>query len=230
MSPAPTPSSPSPVIDPRPSGHDDDEVHTITCHPPEITTTDLRRATGLERERAWRRFYAAHFSAVYRMVCRAGAPSAEVEDLCQKVFLVVHRRLPEHEHVDNVRGWLRGIVLRVVADHRRWAKVRQVKHWLVRSTAGASAVPRRPDLDREAREALDLYVAILDRMSSKLRDVLVMTELEELRPQEAAEVLGIPVNTVRSRQRLARQEFARWRAHIRPGIASPASRKGQDDG
>ncbi|HEY3499072.1 MAG TPA: sigma factor-like helix-turn-helix DNA-binding protein, partial [Polyangiaceae bacterium] len=46
-----------------------------------------------------------------------------------------------------------------------------------------------------------------ERMSAKLRDALVLVELEEQTPREAAAILGIPLNTLRSRLLLARRQF-----------------------
>jgi DNA-directed RNA polymerase specialized sigma24 family protein len=46
-------------------------------------------------------------------------------------------------------------------------------------------------------------------MSPKLREVLVLSELEELDLTEVAMILDIPKNTVRSRRKLARDQFAR---------------------
>jgi len=46
-------------------------------------------------------------------------------------------------------------------------------------------------------------------MSNKLRDALVLLDIEGVPPHEAAQLLGVPRNTVRSRHILAREEFKR---------------------
>jgi RNA polymerase sigma-70 factor (ECF subfamily) len=69
-----------------------------------------------------------------------------------------------------------------------------------------------PESDAAGLELQRRIHGVMGDLSSKLREVLVLTEIDGLRPQEAAEVLGIPVNTVRSRRRLAAEEFKRlWR-------------------
>ena len=169
---------------------------------------DLRAAGDSDRERAWRRFYVAHFDMVYRMICRAGAPLTDAEDLAQKVFVTAHRRVAEGVEVERPGSWLRGIALRVVADHRRWRNVRRVKQWVVESVT-KSEPPPPPDQVSEAAATQREVAAVLDKMSGKLRDVLVLTDIEGCKPAEAASILGIPVNTVRSRRRLAREDFER---------------------
>jgi DNA-directed RNA polymerase specialized sigma24 family protein len=46
-------------------------------------------------------------------------------------------------------------------------------------------------------------------MSIKLRDTLILLDVEGMPPSEAARALGVPRNTMRSRHRLARDEFKR---------------------
>ena len=50
--------------------------------------------------------------------------------------------------------------------------------------------------------------AVLEQMEEDLRTVFVLCEVEELSSGEVAEALGIPVGTVKSRLRRAREDFA----------------------
>lgn len=184
----------------------------VTTPGVELTETDPRVAdltTGAAdvRERAWRALYDGHYARVYRLVCRYGVEPADVEDLVQRVFVIAFRRIGEVGDVRDPGAWLRGIGVRVVAQHRRWRKVREVKRWLVRDAGVVAAEPMAPDRSAVAQQELARVRAVLDRMSGKLRDVLVLCDIEDCSPSEAAEALGIPVNTVRSRRRLARAKF-----------------------
>jgi RNA polymerase sigma-70 factor (ECF subfamily) len=89
--------------------------------------------------------------------------------------------------------------------------VRRLKSWLVQATFGedANPPPMTPEGGVASQEEQGRVRSILAEMSPKLREVLVLTEMEECQPAEVAEVLGIPVNTVRSRKRLAKEEFQR---------------------
>ena len=170
----------------------------------------LQSSSASERNQAWRALYDDQFSRIYRLVCRFGMPPAEVEDVTQQVFLIAYKRLFQVDEIRSVRGWLRGIAVRVVSDHHRWRKVRRVKQWLVESTFGGkeSSAPT-PERGIEVARTRERVGAALRRMSPKLRSVLVLCDIEECTVSEAAEALEIPVNTVRSRRRLARQAFQR---------------------
>ena len=106
-----------------------------------------------------------------------------------------------------------GIAFRTAADHRRWHKVRRTNQWVVealyqeRPRDGAS-----PGSDLE-RSRLERRVAeVLERMSPKLCSVIVLCDIEEVDIGQVAAVLDIPLNTVRSRRRLARESFEKlWR-------------------
>lgn len=180
----------------------------------------LRSASRDERDLAWRALYDAEFSRVYRLACRFGVPGPEVEDVAQQVFVVAHRRLAEMEQVSNLRAWLRGITVKVIADHHRWRRVRRIKGWLVEAIyTEADAGQASPAREVEQAEMREQIADVLRTLSPKLRSVLVLADIEECSLAEVAEAVGAPVNTVRSRRRLAREAFQReWER--RAGSAS----------
>jgi RNA polymerase sigma-70 factor (ECF subfamily) len=197
------------------SGHKSLEVHSV----PAIQGQPARVASSAwARECVWRSLYDESFDTIYRLAFSLGVPAGEIEDVVQRVFLVAYRRLRElQDEVHHPRAWLRGIAVRVVCEHRRWRRVRRVKRWLLQTTVDASAEERSttPEELAHVAEARQMVHRVLNRMSPKLRDVLVLLEIEECPVQEVATILRIPGNTVRSRKRLARAEFERlWRRHV----------------
>jgi RNA polymerase sigma-70 factor (ECF subfamily) len=59
----------------------------------------------------------------------------------------------------------------------------------------------------EQRRARHLLDEILDGLELDVRTVFVLFELEELTAPEISELLGIPIGTVASRLRRAREDF-----------------------
>lgn len=168
------------------------------------------------RDQVWAALYERHVEDVYRLVRRAGVHAAEAEDVTQRVFLRVHELLGQTPEVVHPLAWLRAITVRVVSEHHRFWRLRRVKHWLV-ETAPAARQGTRPPTPEDRASASEEQARVADvlaRMSAKLREVLVLADLEELPPGEVATILGIPTNTVRSRRGLARAQFARlWERH-----------------
>jgi RNA polymerase sigma-70 factor, ECF subfamily len=156
--------------------------------------------------------YAAHFAFVWRTVRRLGAPDASVEDLTQEIFVIVHRRLDEFEGRSSLRGWLFAIVANVVRGHRR-ALQKKNPHMLSGPATPdpetlTAASGTRPDELATKAEASRLVRAFLDELDEEKREIFVLAELEQMSAPEIAAAIGVPVNTVYSRLRLARQAFA----------------------
>jgi RNA polymerase sigma-70 factor (ECF subfamily) len=159
-------------------------------------------------ERAFRVFYERYFDLAYGFISRYGIGANDVEDLVQRVFVVVQDRADEIGQLEKPEAWLRAIAVRVVHEHYRWRRVRRAHAWLVEhSWAGRAVDERTPERAALASEAIGRAQLVLQRMSAKLRDALVLLDIEELSAREAAEILGVPENTVRSRRALARSEF-----------------------
>ncbi len=152
--------------------------------------------------------YDQHFDFVWRSLRRLGVPPADLQDVAQEVFLVVHRRLPYFEARSKMTTWLFTICLHAARDRRRRAHVRlEVPDpTFVEGVADRSA---DASVLLERRHDLELFQAALDSMDLEQRAVFTLFELEGERGPEIAEALEIPLGTAYSRLRLAREAFRR---------------------
>ena len=171
-------------------------------------------ARGAQGAPALEAVYEEHFDFVWRSLKRLGVPEAQLDDAVQDVFVVVHRRLDEFEGRSTMKTWLFGIALRVASVHRRAAARRPTEPLLddpPDETAGAPA-----DALTEAAEAARVVRTLLESMPEDRRAVFVLAELEEMTAPEISASLGVNLNTVYSRLRLARRDFeaalSRYRA------------------
>ncbi len=140
---------------------------------------------------------------------------AHAEDVVHDVFLVVHRRLDDYSPSASIRGWLYGITKRVVMHHQRHAR-RLAK----REQRAPEPTPRLgPEEDVARRQAARAAEACLAQLDSTKRVVLVLSDIEGMTAPEVANALGIKLNTVYSRLRLARRQFERQLARYRDGDA-----------
>lgn len=155
----------------------------------------------------------ARFDAVYRetspLVFRALrrlVPESCVDDAVQDVFLVVARKLDEFEGRSKTSTWVYGIVLRVAADHRRAYKRRKRREQALALEPEPEPVAS-PEAAHRNAEGKRILHAILEAMDDDLREVFVLTEIEQLPGPEIASLLGLNPNTMYSRLRTARAEF-----------------------
>jgi RNA polymerase sigma-70 factor (ECF subfamily) len=162
-----------------------------------------------------------HFDFVWRSLRRLGVASRQVDDACQRVWLVVARKLASIA-VGQERAFLFGTALRVASDDRRAARRRPED--LSPSDALFDPIddgPRPDEALEQARARAELD-AVLGELPLDLRAVFVLFELEELSSPEIAAMLDLPLGTVASRLRRAREAFTeiaqRRRARARSGV------------
>jgi RNA polymerase sigma-70 factor (ECF subfamily) len=156
--------------------------------------------------------YDATFAFAWRTARRLGTPEANLDDVVQEIFLVAHRRQHEFEGRSSIKTWIYGIVFNVVRAHRRElaAKHPHALHDEGRAdpdlVVDAADGPDERTAKREAARVVDRFLQGLD---DERREVFVLVELEQMSAPEIAALLGIPLNTVYSRLRLARLEFSK---------------------
>ena len=137
----------------------------------------------------------------------------EVEDVAQDVFVSVHRKLETYDPTRSMRVWLFAFCLRAAAAHRRLARHRRHVH--EETSPEPAANGPLPDDELAAEQDRRLVLAALDGIDPQRRPVFVMYDIEEFTVTEIAETLSIPVNTVYSRLRVAREEFRQQVTRLR---------------
>ncbi|HEY3254091.1 MAG TPA: RNA polymerase sigma factor [Polyangiaceae bacterium] len=161
----------------------------------------------------------AHFRDVWRIVRRFGVPENSADDAAQEVFIIAARRLSDITP-GSERPFLFASAVRVAANARRALGAR-------RECAEDDSLPEGVDPRPNAEALLDqkrlrqLLDRVLDELSDDLRVCFVLYELEGMSSPEIAELLRIPIGTVASRLRRAREAFelaaGRLKARLQPG-------------
>jgi len=122
-----------------------------------------------------------------------GADIYEAEDLIQETFLKLFRYRNRYRPSASLKTFLCTLAYRTWVDTRRKAR-RRIS--AVEETATEYIHHPSSDYAEDVRNALA-------QLSDKLRSVLVLNIYQDMKYQEIAEVLNIPVGTVKSRMNLA---------------------------
>jgi RNA polymerase sigma-70 factor (ECF subfamily) len=149
------------------------------------------------------RVYEAHAATVLRTLRRLGVREADLEDVAQEVFVVIHRKLPEFAGRSSVKTWVVGICIRTASAFRARAHVKRetvLDEAPERANSGEHAV--RTIALKQARAQLD---AVLDELDEDKRTVFVLFELEQLSMPDVAEAVGVPQQTAWARLYAARK-------------------------
>lgn len=151
---------------------------------------------------AFEELFARYREPLYCFFRRRVTGVERAEDLAQDTFLAVIRGIARYEPRALVRTYLYGIALKLVAADRR----KQTRMNSAQEANYPDSIGGTPDSTLWVRQALD-------KLDATEREILMLREYEQLTYGEIAELLRLPVNTVRSR--LFRSRMA-LRQHLEP--------------
>ncbi|MEM7584865.1 MAG: RNA polymerase sigma factor [Acidobacteriota bacterium] len=169
----------------------------------------LRYREG-DRE-AFAALVAEYRAPVYSYLSRCGVDPEDRDDLFQEIFIRIHRAVASYQAHRPAHPWIFTIVANTVRTHLRKRRVRQLVFADAAAKPGASQAAD-PAPDGERRTAARQTVALVEREIGQLRrvqrEVVLLACVEKLALGEVAEILGIPVNTVKTHLRRARLALA----------------------
>jgi RNA polymerase sigma-70 factor (ECF subfamily) len=152
---------------------------------------------------AFDELYSRYNGPLYGFFRRRVQSPQRAEDLAQDTFLAVIRGATRYEPRALLRTYLYGIALKLLMADRRQQR---------REPASTLEITAEPSANHAPETTLWLQQAIA-KLDETDREVLMLREYEQLSYSEIAELLRIPINTVRSR--LFRSRTA-LRDHLRP--------------
>jgi RNA polymerase sigma-70 factor (ECF subfamily) len=156
-----------------------------------------------------RRYQDRLYNALFRFL---GNPE-DARDVAQEAFLSAFRNLKKFRGRSQFFTWLYRIALNHALDLKRRAKTSRALPE-AEDSAHPNEPPDRsvsasPDWHLQRREEDERLQQALAKLSSEYRLVLILRDMDELSYEEIAEVLDIPIGTVRSRLHRARLELRR---------------------
>ena len=153
-----------------------------------------------------------HQRMVYSLALRMLADRHKAEDVAQEAFLQLHRKLARVQSGAHLLFWLRQVATRLAIDRLR----REPRHESVplEEDPGIASEPAAGDplLQRHLR-------ALIGELPPAARAVVLLRYQEDLEPVEIAEVLDMPVNTVKSHLKRSLASL-RERLGGTPGVAA----------
>jgi RNA polymerase sigma factor (sigma-70 family) len=162
----------------------------------ELMTDDLlvKRCITENDRHSFRILYRRHQPRIRQIIYQLCDPTS-LEDLVQEVFLRAWKGLPKFRQSSQFSTWLYRIAWNVASDRRQTlAQDRSRLQTIAESIATQHDAPDLIQLHYQ-----DLVRKGLSLLSEDHRSVLVLHDLEELPQKEVAEILKIPVGTVKSR-------------------------------
>lgn len=173
-----------------------------------------------------------HTQELYQFVMRFTGASGAADDVVQETFLQVHRSGTQFDPKRRFKPWLFTIGANKARDHlRRIGRRREVP--LDAQVSGTDDAGQRfvdllagvdvlPEEDLAVDEKRRLVRGLLESMPPKLREVLVLAYYHRFPYRDIADIVGVPLGTVKSRLHGAVTNFGR---RYRQAIVSQEKRE-----
>ena len=161
-----------------------------------MAITDLIERTVAGDHRAFEQLFEGHKNLVFKTAYLILDDASEAEDALQETFLKAYRSLGTY---DPSRGAFTTWLYRITVNHCLSQRHRLARFLRSREQVDVGV---STSLENELAEGQALHSA-LARLSPKLRAVLVLRFFLDLSYAEIAQVLAVPLGTVKSRLNLA---------------------------
>jgi RNA polymerase sigma-70 factor (ECF subfamily) len=152
-----------------------------------------------------------HQDRLFNSLLRVVGSRDEASDIAQDAFLNAYRKIESFRGDAAFYSWLFRIAMNVALTRKRKQKRAPTSLDAIQDAAGDQTVDQnpssRPSSRMELTERQQAVRAALDSLSEEFRIVMVLKEIEGLKYDQIAEIVGCPVGTVRSRIHRARMEL-----------------------
>ena len=129
----------------------------------------------------------------------------EAEDLTQDVFLKVHKGLSKFDGRSKLSTWVYKIATNTALDRLRSSSFKHSLNNISEAMLdkGLPSCGEKNDLPVDEQlienEMYDCIRRDIEKLPEKYRTIIILSELQDLRNQEIAEILGVSMEAVKTR-------------------------------
>ncbi len=179
-------------------------MHTSLAVADPLRSLALRARDG--EVRAFTELYEQTRAQAWKVLFRVVGRSPDLEDLVQDAYVQLLRALTSYRGDAKVTTFLHRVCMNVGLMHLR-SKRRRPEELTDAVPEAPTPEHQDPEHAAKVRQAERLTRLALARLSADKAAVFVYHDLLGLKPEEIAELVDAPANTVRSRLNRARQDF-----------------------
>jgi RNA polymerase sigma-70 factor (ECF subfamily) len=169
-----------------------------------VTDKDLIRRIAARDQSAMTVLYARHHVRLYRYLVRLTRNEATAEELMNEVFLECWRKAGSFEGRSAVSTWLFSI-----GHNRAVSQMRKRGESQLDEDSAAQLVDDTdtPEVAEQKRDKAAIMRECMERLTTDHRAIIDLVYYHEVSVAEAAEILAIPENTVKTRMFYARRKL-----------------------
>ncbi len=175
-----------------------------------ITNEIIDRAIDGD-ERAFELIYKAYFRFVSNVSYRIVNKKQEAEEVCQEVFITIYKKISTFRQQSSLKTWIYRVAINCALKYAQ-KKSKEIKGMVAydeENPIASHTKDAREKMDNQAKEKL--VGKLLNHLNVEQRICIVLRSIEGLSYKEIADTLKIPINTVRSRIKRARESMIAFR-------------------
>ncbi len=171
---------------------------------PPVALDDALPPAQLDQELLFRQLISQHQRRLYRFVIKYIDHPDDAADITQQAFVEAARTISSFRGDSKLSTWLFGIAMNMVRNYLSRAPHRVHKFETDESLLAVASSEPDPSDCLVQKELLMLAERVFGDLPSEMSEVLGLVAIDEISYQEAADLLDIPLGTVRSRVSRAR--------------------------
>ncbi|HFK1452962.1 MULTISPECIES: sigma-70 family RNA polymerase sigma factor [Bacillus cereus group] len=163
----------------------------------ETVYTDLIKLTLSGNKEAYSELYDVTIHEVYKTAHFLIDDKADVDDVVQEIYIQLYESLRKYDSEKPFRPWLIGLAIKQIHSCRRkrWMRLRIIKK------AEEQRKPVQIDFSNDVISKISnqKLIELIHKLPYKLKQVIILRYLHDYSQEEVAQILHIPIGTVKSR-------------------------------
>ncbi|PFB31590.1 RNA polymerase subunit sigma [Bacillus cereus] len=163
----------------------------------ETLYTNLIQLTLSGNKEAYGELYDKTIQEVYKTAHFLIGDKTDVDDVVQEIYIQLYESLRKYDNEKPFRPWLIGLAIKQIHSYRRkrWMRLRIVKK------AEEQRKPVQIDFSNDivSKISNQKLIELIHKLPYKLKQVIILRYLHDYSQEEVAQILHIPIGTVKSR-------------------------------
>ncbi|WP_002148428.1 sigma-70 family RNA polymerase sigma factor [Bacillus cereus] len=163
----------------------------------EAVYIDLIQLTLSGNKEAYSELYDKTIQEVYKTAHFLIEDKTDVDDVVQEIYIQLYEALRKYDSEKPFRPWLIGLAIKQIHSYRRkrWMRLRIVKK------AEEQRKPVQVDFSNDvvSKISSQKLIELIHKLPYKLKQVIILRYLHDYSQEEVAQILHIPIGTVKSR-------------------------------
>lgn len=173
----------------------------------ETVYSDLIQLTLSGNKEAYSELYDKTIQEIYKTAHFLIEDKADVDDVVQEIYIQLYESLRKYDSEKPFRPWLIGLAIKQIHSYRRkrWMRLRIVKK------AEEQRKPVQIDFSSDVVSKISnqKLIELIHKLPYKLKQVIILRYLHDYSQEEVAQILHIPIGTVKSRIHAALKKLRR---------------------